>query len=328
MGGNINVKTGSPDLFTQEELIGSFYVRYEQLMGGEAFLAAHVETVNTPNEILRLPMIGGYGRMREFKGERQANRFSGYRFEIRSKHWEYTQEVEKIDLRRDRTGQLNKRLGEIASVPVNELVFMGTDMLVNGHQSDSLCYDGKPFFSTTHSWGTSGSISNDVTKTEVPALQVVDPSNPTANEYADIILGLIQHQLNYKTDKGIPMNQSAKSFDIVVPVAHFGAAETAVRAKLLNSGTGSRDNPLASGKLAINVLVNPLLTDATQVYCMRTDAETKSLILHEEQPTSIDTLWLDSEYAKLNNHVLVLLENRRNLGYGLWQNVTRGTLSV
>ncbi|WP_447979079.1 Mu-like prophage major head subunit gpT family protein [Candidatus Nitrospira bockiana] len=302
---------------------GQFYLEYEQRLAEPSVLNNVTLRVESNSAVEEYPFLGGHGDMREYVGERQVREFGAYKFEIRNKYWEYSIAIKKTDLRRDKTGQLMRRAAELSVVALDHPFSLITS-LVN---SNGNAFNGQTFFSTTHSWGDSGSFKNDIAAGDYPVLNVADPVNPTADEMADIIMTMIQHQYTYTNDRGRKVNGRARAFQLWVPINMWGAAAVALTKSLLNTGSGTRENPLIGLGMQFELVPNGDLTANDKLILFRTDGLTKPFVWQEEVPIELLTLWLDSEYAKQHDHVQAWLEGWYNVGYGNFMSATRATLS-
>ena len=98
--------------------------------------------------------------MREWVDERFINSLGTHGFQITNKDWEQTIGVERNKILDDTYGvytPVTQRMGQSAALHLDELVF---GLLNNGSDADALCYDGEPFFSTSHPNDETGTQSN------------------------------------------------------------------------------------------------------------------------------------------------------------------------
>lgn len=96
--------------------------------------------------------------MREWVGDRVIQSLGSHGFTIENKDWEQTVGVERNRIADDRYGVYSpivQRMGEAAKLHLDELVFG----LINDGRTET-CYDGDPFFSTSHPHEDAGSVSN------------------------------------------------------------------------------------------------------------------------------------------------------------------------
>ncbi len=139
-----------------------------------------------------------------------------------------------------------------------------------------------------------------------------------------VITGLVEYMYGYKDDQGEPMNGAAKSFVLMVPVVQYAAAVGAVTDALTASGG---TNTLIGQRFRVDVIPNPRLTTATELYLFRTDARTKPFILQSELEPTTSVIGAGSEEEFKNRRWLFGVEAIRNVGYGLWQHAIKATLS-
>lgn len=269
--------------------------------------------------------LGFSPMMREWIGGRHAKGLRENGITITNKRFEATLEFDVDDLRREKTGQVDVRIGEMAD-KVNAHWASLLTTLITGN---GLCYDGQNFFDTDHSEGSSGTQVNAVTSSHVPALNVTTAAAPTAEEMAKAILGCIQYQYSYKDDQGEPMNENARKFLIMVPVNLWGPAVQAMASNFLSTGSGVIDNPLKlqAAALDISVEVNPRLTTTTVFYVFRMDGRAKPFILQNEEDVKMSVIGEGSELEFNENVHRYGVKALRNVGFGYWQQALQATLS-
>lgn len=309
-------------------IIGRFYQTLEQVLG-RSWATQIGMMFPSDQESETYKWLGMAPALREWIDGRQAKGLRSNGFTIQNKTFEATLAIAVDDLRRDKTGQIQVRIDEMAARVAGHWENLVSRLILNGNAA--ACYDGQYFFDTDHSEGDSGTQKNLLTATEVPALNVVTPAAPTANEMADAIMGVIAWFYTFKDDQGEPINGDARSFMVMTPVPLWGAAVSGVTSRLLNTGSGSRDNPLLAltenQGLTVNVVVNPRLTWTTDFAVFRTDGRAKPFILQEEQGVQISALAEGSEEEFKNDRHLYGVKLIGNAGYGLWQHAVRATLS-
>lgn len=248
-------------------------------------------------------------------------------FEIRNKEYKAALRIPKMDLRRDQTGLLSARIGDFTGRGLSLWLKLCTTLVLNGHVGT--CYTGTTFFSTTHSEGNSGTYKNLLTKTEVPALQVVAPTAPTPYEMAKAILGMCLYFYTYLDDQGEPRNEMARKFHVMVPLNLGGATMSAVTKATLETGSGTIDNPLVNnGSFEVTFDINPRLTWTDKFTVSVADGFLKPLIRQEEQTIETDVFGPESEHFRKNDEALIKGNTWRNVGYGTPWQMARGTLAT
>jgi len=267
--------------------------------------------------------------MREWIGGRLAKSLRENGITLKNKEFEATMEVYVPDLRRDKTGQIKIRIGEMADRTNQHWASLISTLIKNGNSG--LCYDGQYFFDNDHSEGDSGTLSNLLTYSDYSDLSVVAAANPTAVEMAKVILKVMQHMYTLKDDRGEPLNENARKFFCMVPVNMMAAAVQACSMNLLSTGTGAIDNPLnkvslVGEQVVVQPIVNPRLTTTSELYIFRADGRAKPFIRQVETPIEVSAIAEGSETEFKENKHLYGIKTSRNAGYGIWQQAIKATL--
>ncbi len=281
--------------------------------------------------------LGFSPALRRWIGERQAKGLRVNGVTIENLLYESTLGIDVDDIRRDKTGQIKIRIKEQVEEAISHWATLLTTLVQNGETA--ACYDGQFFFDTDHQEGDSPSQKNKLTASEYGELNVTAPTNPTANEMADVILKMIQHMYSLKNDQNRPMNRFAREFLVMVPVGMWGNAMQAVTKANLHTGSGVRDNPLMGSGLRISVETNPELTWTDKLAIFRTDGNAKPFIRQaelldgasqaddESLGIQVQSIAEGSEEEFKNNQWLFGIKASRNVGYGYWQHGVLGQLS-
>ncbi len=259
--------------------------------------------------------LGMSPALREWVGGRQAKGFRENGITIVNKEWEATLEVMVSELRRDKTGQINVRIDELAVRALqhwNKLL----SLIINAGEGNAygLAYDGQYFFDTDHQEGDSGTQNNDIT------VDITTPAVPDAADMETAIMKAVETILGFKDDQGEPMNEDAKSFRVMVPITFFKAAAAALKNPVIISGGASRTNLITSlGGFTFEMDTNPRLDWTTKLAVFRADGIAKPLIRQEEVPLSVNAIAEGSEEEFKNNRHLYGVKYTGNVGYGYWQ---------
>lgn len=118
-------------------------------------------------------------------------------------------------------------------------------------------------------------------------------------------------------DKGEPINETASSFMVLVPV---GLSQSALSA--LSMVRAAAASTFAIDNFNISVALNPRLTAAgwtDKFVTVRTDGSIKPFIRQEETAPSLKVKDENSEFAFDNDAIQVGIDTWRNVGYGRWQ---------
>lgn len=317
----MGVVRSGPDYsrITEKGLIGMFRQELEPIIG-EGWASQIGMPSKSDQETETYRWLGMTPALREWVGGRQAKGMRVESYQITNKIFEATLDIPIDDLRRDKIDAIRPRLGDLAVRAKEHWEKLLTELII----ANGLCYDGQNFFDTDHVSGSSGTLQNDLDGTDVPALNVSTAAKATRDEMIGVITGLVEYIYGYKDDQGEPMNGGAKQFMFMVPVAQYAAAVGAVTDALTaNGGT----NTLIGQRFKVDVMPNPRLTTATEVYLFRTDGRAKPFILQSELDAMASVIGAGSEEEFKNRRWLFGVEAIRNAGYGLWQHAIRATLS-
>jgi phage major head subunit gpT-like protein len=291
---------------TSQAIIGRFYRRLEEFARSAWWtkLALHF-TSTQESETYR--WLGMVPQVREWIGGRQVRPLRSAGLTIVNKVWESTIRVDADEQRRDKTGQILVRVNEMARRVATHPNKLLTELMLSGEISP--CYDGNPFFCTSHSEGDSGSQSNSI------SFDATTPSAPTAEEMFEAIVRGISQIMSFRDDQGEPMNESARQFLVMVPMPFWASTIEA-----LSEYGRDRPNPLTQGgALEVSWVANPRLTWTTKFAIFRTDGETRPFIFQEELPVQVHALAEGSELEINENQHQYGVKAVHAAGYGFWQ---------
>jgi len=296
-------------------IIGEFYNSLEQDMGN-SYVPAITNLFESNQESETYKWLGMAPAMREWVGGRLAKGFRENGLTITNKKFEATMEVLMDEIRRDKTGQVMLRVREMAQRTNAHWAKLVSTLLIAGEAA--VCYDGQYFFDTDHSEGDSGSQSNDI------SVDITTTTAPTAAEMETGILKSIEQILGFKDDQGEPMNESARSFLVMVPVPFMSAAAAAIGSQIVvgasNTINSNRIMTLGNiGGFNVELAVNARLSWTTKFATFRTDAETKAIIRQEEEGVTVSAIAEGSELEFREDKHQYGVKAIRNVGYGYWQ---------
>lgn len=294
-------------LITSRSVIGEMYMRLNA--GAASYVDRYAMRMSSSQEIETYAWLGMAPKMREWIGGRQPKGLREQSFTITNKDFEATLEVLTKDLRREKWGQIKVRIAELSRRTLTHPASLMSTLIING--KSSLCYDGQYFYDTDHAEGDSGTQDNDLT------FAAATGTTPTVAEMRDAIMQAIQAILGFKDDQGEPMNEDAREFDVMVPTALWATAVSAVTLPTLDQGASNILKNMADFK--INVVPNARLSDATEFYVNRVDAETKPFILQEEVPLNVAAIAEGSELEFKEKKHWYGVDWAGNMGYGFWQ---------
>jgi phage major head subunit gpT-like protein len=255
--------------------------------------------------------LGNMPGMREWIGERQFQRLRGTKFTIANRTWESSIIIEREDIEDARLLKYEpafQALGAEATYHPDELMF---ELLIAGETE--LCLDGQAFFDTDHSWGDSGTQSNDITATAASG------TTPTEAEFRTAYHAARAKMLSFKRDNGKlfhrPIIGPISDFLVLVPPAHEETAKKAFTQPFLSGGESNfiMDQPTV---LACTYL------SADKFYLLRIGQPLKPFVFQARQPLQRQMKGMDDREFK---DVKFMVDARYNAGYLAWWNAVLTT---
>ena len=255
-------------------------------------------------------LLGSMPGVREWLGDRQFKKLRAGSFVITNREWEDSVEFEKNDIDDDRIGlmtNLAQDFGAEAMLHPDELLL---EALVAGEST--ACFDGQYFFDTDHSWGDSGTQSNDL------SYAAASGTSPTAAEFKAAFNQSRVAILGFKNDQGKklvrPVLRGSNKFICMVPLELQEVAEDALNATLTSTG-GSNivlDRP--------EIIPCPSLTDATKFYTFLMEGALKPFVFQKRRPIRTP-VWkgMDDPETKV---LKMMTDARYNVGYLAWWKAT------
>jgi len=301
--------------FSDRNIRSEFFKRLDLAEAG-SWASRIAMRVGSDREIETYRWLGASPAMREWIGGRQEGALRDEVYTITNRPFEATLSIDENDLRRDKTGQILARIGELATRAASHWESLLSTLIIN--TAGALCYDGQLFFDTDHVSGSSGTLTNLLGATEVPASNVTTATAPTVSELSNVILQTIAHMYTFKDDIGEPLNQNAKSFVAYVPTSFMASAIGAISTPFLASGA---NNPLIASGFQLSWIVDPRLTWTDSLAVFRADG--MPLIMQDEVPVRFRTK--DELFA--NHRVLYGVDASRNAGFGMWQHAAKVVLT-
>lgn len=299
-------------------IIGSFYHALEQNAAASwVDPLSMLFTSDQESETYR--WLGQSPMMREWIGGRSAKGLREAGITIANKKFEGTLEIPVDWIRRDKTGQINIRVNELARKANAHWAKLLTTLIINGESA--VCYDGEYFFDDDHVEGDSGSQSNDIT------YDAASTTLPTPAEMQSAILYGIQAIIGFKDDQGEPMNEDASAFTVMVPVPFLQAAGGALGATVIGDSSNMINAVGSLGGFSVNLAVNPRLTWTTKLAVFRNDGDVSAFIRQEEEGITMAAIAEGSELEFEEDVHHYGVKAMRNVGYGYWQKACLITLT-
>lgn len=299
-------------------IIGDFYLRLEQAIGA-GWASRLAMRIDSDQEVEEYKWLGQAPAMREWIGGRSAKGLRENGISIRNKKFEATLQIPRDWIRRDKTGQIQIRVNDMADRAAAHPAKLLSALIAAGEAG--LCYDGQYYFDTDHSEGASGTQSNLIT-VDISLLPVTNhgsTSAPSVGEMRECISLAIQQIVGFKDDTGEPMNEAATEFTVMVPTTLMSVAQAAVSLPFVDRG---ESNLLVnSGEFRIGIVPNARLnaTWTTKFPVFRTDGSAKPLIHQVEEDLAIDAIAEGTEHEFKFDEWLFGIKKAENVGYGIWQ---------
>lgn len=258
--------------------------------------------------------LGSVPGVREWLGDRQFATLRAAKFTIANRKWENSIRIEKDDIddaRLLKYGPVLEMMGTEAEHHPDELLF---ETLIAGEST--ACFDGQYFFDTDHSWGDSGTQSNDLT------YAAASGTTPTEAEFRAAYHAARAAMLGFKNDNGKlfhrPTISPISDFTLLVPTA---LEETALAALTKTLVSGGETNIVIDRP---RIVPCPYLTDATKFYLMRTGQPIKPFIFQARQGIKRQMKGMDDNEFK---DVKFMCDARYNVGYFGWWNAVLTTFT-
>lgn len=304
------------DKLSRRDVQGMFYQEYAT-SGDKSWVPDVANEFTSDQDSESYSFIGANSRMSEVEGGSKENGHNAFTLSIVNKHYDNVIVIPGKHMRRDKTGQIQARLGEIAddargfdSYKVSELILTG---------ESEVCYDSQYFYDTDHVSGDSGVQSNIVTVdiSTLPALlHGSTAAAPSPEEIQQAVGQCVARMMGFKNDKGLQENRNAEQFTVMLP---FGLWNVMFNSAAMPNSAGVSAQPVVNmGNFQIKYVLNfELSTWSTQFVVFRTDSRTKSFIVQEETPLRMqleDTPKSDNGYNYRWG-----IDTWRGYGYGRWE---------
>ena len=253
---------------------GRYFLGYERGGSDWARRIAEQTTTDQPVEINK--WLGTVGTPKKFEGERSRNSLTDYGLTIVSEKYELTVDADIDDVRRDKTGQVLRRIGEMGA----KMASLDERLLSTMLESSATCYDGVALWSASHKIGKTGTTqSNDIT---VSGLST--PDAPTSAGMVSAVLAGVKNIIGMLDDRGDPMNQNGKRFVLVTPLKYWDVIVAALNNAYTSAGVS---NTLVNAGISITPFTNVRLNGTAaaagrRIYLFREDAEVLPFIVQDE----------------------------------------------
>ncbi len=321
------------DTITDRKVRAAFFRRLEEELAGD-FTAEVATEFRSNQEIETYPWLSATPQMREWIGGRQIKQLRENNLTVRNRKFEVTLGFSLDDMRRDKVGMVDVRVGELAERAAKHVPKLLSEFIDNGSgTTKGKAWDGKSFFNSSHvikgTNNNSSTINNDisVTVTSLPVTTTGTATDPSVAAMALIIRRGIRQMLGFTDEEQEPLNDGARSFLVMAPLELADVVDAAVTNTTLGD---DGPNPLLAGNrgrgaYSIFSRTNTRLTGAQSIYIFRTDAMARAMINQIEVPLTAQMLGPESEYAKKEDEALFMAKRVGNVGYGDFTRAVRVT---
>lgn len=293
--------------------------------------------VPSNQEIERYNWIGSAPHMSTWEGPAKFHRLPNYGGGLRNVEFLAGIEIQKADLRRDKTGQIRQRVSDLGGVAATHWEELDSTLILNGETDGggtietglvdltSQAFDGQAFFDTDHTYAGSAFTASQSNDLSAGTFDIATATAPTAVEAALVIQAMIGQFYSFKNDQGQPINGNAKNFLFMVGTVDLWAGVSAAISQMqLSSGETNRLNGLKSQGVSMEAILNPRLSSkTTQVYCFRTDSPVGAFVHQEEVPVDVS----EEDPGEFEKYIRVGAKATRNAGYARWTDAIVATLS-
>jgi hypothetical protein len=203
-----------------------------------------------------LSFLGTPPAMRKWIETRLAKKIKQWKHAVSLDKFESTVDVGRELLENDQTMQVRDAIAELAA-RLNAWKAARIAALIN---ANSNAFDGVAFFADTHAWGDSGTIDNNTTSAAATG------TTPTANEAASALATIADTILGYKDDSGEPVNEDITEFAVICGATQAAPHRQAIGNTQLDTGAGTRDNPLKGYGQKFRLISTPRITATDAIY--------------------------------------------------------------
>jgi len=261
--------------------------------------------------------LGNIRGVSEWKGKRMPHDLRPVEYVLRNQKFSAELTVYGDERRRNKTGQVERRIGQLTARVNQHWQKLVANLLNNG--ATNLAYDGVAFYSNAHTENGSANQTNIVAQG--------GGADPTAGAMEAGILNAVEVLLNLKDDVGEPINEDVTEFLVTVPIPLLSAAAAALGADVIvdTAGAGGRTNVLnVLGGLNFTLAWTSRLTNAARAFVSVADGQA---LIRQDEFIEITSKAENSDYEHDNDaheHGVLL---SRGAGYGSWQKSSQVTFS-
>jgi hypothetical protein len=285
-----------------------------------------VETIPSDQATEIYAGAGAVPAMTEMQGGRKPSGLREFHFELENKEYESSIEIPSTDMRRDKTGQIQKKIAELSARADQHKVSLVSALIESGEAI--VCYDGQYFFDETHSVGDSGSQSNlvEVKISELPtSVHGGAVTTPSPEEFALAALKGVEAILGFKDDKGQLINVGLTDFVIMAPLGLLSYGISAVYQGLQGYGATNIIDASRRAGMTFDFAVNPDLTWTDSIAVFGSSPFGKPYVVQDEDGPNFVALGNGSEREAEKRRHLYGVDVTRSAGAQGWDKACKLT---
>lgn len=274
-------------------IVGAFFKRLEEVTA-QSWVARIANQFTSDQESETYKFLSDVPALREWNGTgtgggaRSVEQLVDDELTIRNKKFTGGLDIDEDDFRRDKTGQIEIRINELATRAA-QLPQKILSAALNAAASTA-AYDGTNFFGSHTTRG--GTVNNQTTSAAATG------TTPTSAEASDALLAMITRLVSFVDDAGEPRNADAKRFVIMAPPVLWAPVCGAISNIFVGSG---QSNTLLATKFAMEPIMNARLTATDKIYLFNEDSDAKALAFQDEVMTTVAELGVGSDWHTMND---------------------------
>lgn len=321
---------------TSRAILGMFYKGLAEI-APPAWVAA-VSFLNDESDQFReeYRWLGQNPSFRQWIGGRQAVQLADHGVIVENKEFEATLEFHRRELRRDKTGEIQRRINTLLQATEGRhWQQLLTPLFINGAGSvaaygSESTYDGANFFGSGHRGGQDNTLT----------ISSVASNRPTAAQAEEGLMQAVERIMGFLDERDQPCNEGASGFLVMCPPNVLHPIAAALNLQVIQGTGGTRDNVLratgASMGFTWDIAANARLLTASgwgtgstrKVAVCRTDSPAKAFIRQEAEGPRVSALAEGSEFEHTHNSHQYGVAAERGAGYGLWEHAVEVTFAA
>lgn len=247
--------------------------------------------------------LGTVPKMNQWLDKRQIDSLSGYTYQLQNQWYQASIAVDRKIMEDDKYSMIMPRIKQLGLEAARYPSELAINALIAGHTTNG--YDGQLFFSTAHTEANSGTQSNYVTGTGTTLAQI----------RADFITARSLMR-RYKDGSGRPMNLRPDL--VIIPPDLEDVFEQLLHTQTIALASGTQQSNVLLN--AVDILIDPLLTDTNDWFLLDTHEIIKPLIFQQRKAPEFIALDDPTGYnAFMKREFLYGVDFRGAAGYAMWQ---------